>query len=87
MKAQQTAVDVIANNMANTNTTGYKEQGARFSDLLHSSIQGTDNTGASGEILVGNGVAVATVQTDMAQGSPSGSAGARIWPPSRWGWP
>ncbi|MEA3508549.1 MAG: flagellar basal-body rod protein FlgG [Synergistota bacterium] len=35
MKAQQTNLDVIANNLANVNTTGFKKQRADFEDLMY----------------------------------------------------
>jgi len=35
MKVQQTNVDVIANNLANVNTTGFKRQQVEFQDLLY----------------------------------------------------
>jgi len=35
MNAQQTNLDVIANNIANINTTGYKRTRAEFTDLLY----------------------------------------------------
>ena len=35
MSAQQTNVEVIANNIANINTTGYKRTRAEFTDLLY----------------------------------------------------
>jgi flagellar basal body rod protein FlgG len=39
MQAQQTNVEVIANNLANMNTTAFKEQRAEFTDLLYQNIQ------------------------------------------------
>src|SRR5476649_1127191 len=42
MEAQQTQMDVIANNLANASTTGFKRERAEFSDLL------SDTTHASG---------------------------------------
>jgi flagellar basal-body rod protein FlgG len=39
MLAQQTNVEVIANNLANMNTTAYKAQRAAFQDLLYQNIQ------------------------------------------------
>ena len=39
MLAQQTNVEVIANNLANMNTTGFKQQRAEFQDLLYQNIQ------------------------------------------------
>lgn len=35
MKAQETRVDVIANNLANVNTAGFKKTQAQFQDLLY----------------------------------------------------
>ena len=35
MTAQQTNVEVIANNIANINTTGFKRSRAEFADLLY----------------------------------------------------
>ena len=35
MNAQQTNVEVIANNIANINTTGFKRSRAEFTDLLY----------------------------------------------------
>lgn len=39
MKAQQTMVDTIANNIANVNTAGFKRSQATFEDLLYVTIQ------------------------------------------------
>jgi flagellar basal-body rod protein FlgG len=39
MAAQQTNVETIANNLANMNTTGFKEQRAEFQDLIYQNIQ------------------------------------------------
>lgn len=38
MSAQQLNVDVIANNLANVNTTGYKKSNIEFQDLLYQTI-------------------------------------------------
>src|SRR3954449_4848122 len=38
MSAQQTNVDNIAHNLANANTTGYKERRAQFQDLLYQTV-------------------------------------------------
>lgn len=47
MKAQQTSLDTIANNLANINTTGYKQERTEFQSLLYQTIQGrtTDHEG------------------------------------------
>ena len=45
MNAQQTNLEVIANNIANINTTGFKRARAEFSDLLYQAerVQGAPN--------------------------------------------
>ena len=49
MRAQQTKVDTIANNLANVNTTGYKTQQASFKALLYQNLQST-STNNAGEL-------------------------------------
>jgi len=39
MQAQQTNIDTIANNIANVNTTGFKQGRAEFQDLLYQNIR------------------------------------------------
>ncbi|APX89214.1 flagellar basal-body rod protein FlgG [Brevirhabdus pacifica] len=39
MLAQQTNVDVISNNIANANTTGFKSSRAAFQDLIYQSVE------------------------------------------------
>ena len=39
MKAQQTNMDVIANNLANVNTTGFKKSTPSFQDLLYEQLR------------------------------------------------
>ena len=43
MKAQQTMVDMIANNIANVNTAGFKKSQASFEDLLYVKLQSQDD--------------------------------------------
>ena len=69
MKAQQTAVDVIANNVANVNTAGFASQNVRFDDLLHSSMLEPAEP-AYAQTLAGNGVKAAAVSADMSSGTP-----------------
>ena len=47
MRAQQTNVDNISNNLANVNTAGYKTQKAEFKSLLYQTVQ-TRTTSANG---------------------------------------
>jgi flagellar basal-body rod protein FlgG len=74
MLAQQTNVEVIANNLANMNTTGFKEQRAEFEDLLYQNVeqQGTQSSD-TGTILpsgiqLGAGVRTADVYRVTSQG-------------------
>ena len=66
LNADSTALNTIANNLANMSTTAYKSQTTNFSDLFHQQI-GT--SGSGNEIQVGAGVQVASNQTDFTQGS------------------
>lgn len=75
MNAQQTNLEVIANNIANINTTGYKRARAEFSDLLYQvdRIQGVPNR-ANASIVpegvsVGLGVKTSAVRNVHIQGS------------------
>src|ERR1700752_367988 len=74
MQAQQTNVEVIANNLANMNTTAFKQQRAEFTDLLYQNIQtpGTQTsdqgTYAPSGIQLGAGVKTAAVYRITTQG-------------------
>ena len=39
MQAQELNIDVIANNLANVNTSGFKKSRAEFQDLLYESMR------------------------------------------------
>jgi len=65
LNASSKELDVIANNLANVNTVGYKSSKTYFADVLSSSISG----GSSGSLQVGRGVAVADVETQFGVGS------------------
>lgn len=65
MTAQQIMVDVIANNLANINTTGFKRSQIDFQDLLYIKMQESGTEVASGinspgGLEVGSGVRVAS---------------------------
>jgi flagellar basal-body rod protein FlgG len=73
MAAQETKLDTIANNLANSNTTGYKRQDAEFEDLLYQNVRGPALTGtgqtAPTGVQVGLGVRVVAVQRLFSQGA------------------
>jgi flagellar basal-body rod protein FlgG len=64
MAAQQTMVDVIANNLANINTTGFKKSQVSFQDLLYIKLKNAGSEVVSGlkspsGLEVGSGVRTA----------------------------
>jgi flagellar basal-body rod protein FlgG len=75
MMAQQTNVEVIANNIANQNTTGFKEQRPEFQDLLYQTERrGGANSSDTGTIVpvgvqIGIGVNTAAVYRINTQGN------------------
>lgn len=74
MNAQQTNLEVIANNIANINTTGYKRARAEFSDLLYQvdRMQGVPNRANSSivpeGVSIGLGVKTSAVRNVHTQG-------------------
>src|SRR6516164_5988221 len=77
MAAQQLNVEVISNNIANLNTTGFKRQRAEFQDLLYQNIRRPgDNSSDAGTIVpvgvqIGIGVKAAAVYRINQQGNLS----------------
>jgi flagellar basal-body rod protein FlgG len=74
MQSLETKLDVIANNLANVNTTGFKRGRANFEDLFYrhyklpGALDGASNPTATG-ISVGLGSRVQSTQTDFNQGA------------------
>ena len=74
MEAMETKLDVIANNLANINTTGFKKDRANFEDLLYRTevypgVRDVDQTPTAVGTQVGLGVRVTSTQTDHSQGT------------------
>lgn len=59
LNASQQALSVIANNLSNMNTVGYKNETINFQDLFYQSL-GTNGSGASLEVGAGVGVGAIT---------------------------
>jgi flagellar basal-body rod protein FlgG len=73
MDAQQTKLDIIAHNLANASTTGFKKMRADFQDLLSETIRSSSPTSAQGgsqptALQVGLGVRTASSSRSFAQG-------------------
>ncbi|MDY6862470.1 MAG: flagellar basal-body rod protein FlgG, partial [Thermodesulfobacteriota bacterium] len=74
MEAQQLNIDVIANNLANVNTVGFKRSRADFQDLLYQTLKmaGAASTGSGNQvptgIQIGHGSKPVAVQKIFLQG-------------------
>lgn len=73
LKAFQRRLDVIANNIANVNTVGYRGARVLFGDLFSQTLEGSSapdgNFGGTNPSQVGLGVGIATIDIDHGQGS------------------
>ncbi|MDR3592761.1 MAG: flagellar hook protein FlgE [Negativicutes bacterium] len=73
LQAQQTAMDVIGNNIANVNTAGFKTSQVNFQDILYQTIQGATapqgTTGGVNPMQVGLGTKVASIVSVFTPGS------------------
>lgn len=75
LDAQQTRMSVVANNLANTNTTGFKRDRANFEDLLYQQIRQpggatSAQTQLPSGLQLGTGVRVVSTSKDFQQGNP-----------------
>ena len=73
MSCQQLNIDVISNNLANVNTSGFKRSRADFQDLLYQNLRLVGSASASGSevptgIQIGQGVRPVAVQKIFLQG-------------------
>ena len=74
LRALSTRIDVVANNLANAETTGFKGSRVNFEDLMYSTLKQPGTTNASGDIspggiYVGLGTKISNTQLDLSQGS------------------
>lgn len=58
MQAQQLNVEVISNNIANMNTTGFKRQRAEFQDLLYQNLERPGASTSSSGTMSPNGIQI-----------------------------
>jgi len=78
MAAMETKLNVVANNLANIETTAFKRDRANFEDLYyrHEKMPGAEDTAGQFTptgISIGLGTRVSSTQTDFTQGSFSSS--------------
>jgi flagellar basal-body rod protein FlgG len=74
LDAQQTRMAVIANNLANVNTTGFKNARPVFNDLLYQTVrqpgaQSSQNTEIPSGLMIGTGVRTMSTQKFYSQGN------------------
>ncbi|MEY2334365.1 flagellar basal-body rod protein FlgG [Acidithiobacillus ferrianus] len=74
LEGEQTKMDVIANNLANVNTTGFKQSRAVFQDLLYQNLrqpgaQSSQTTQYPSGLQLGTGVRVVSTERLMTQGN------------------
>src|SRR5688572_12252582 len=74
LRALSTRIDVIANNLANAETTAFKRSRLNFEDLMYLSLRQPGTTNAAGDvspagIFVGLGTKISNSQLDLEQGS------------------
>lgn len=74
MEAQKLNLDVISNNLANVNTTGYKRGRADFQELLYQNLRAPGTASAEGTqvpsgVQVGLGVKPVSIEKNFLQGN------------------
>jgi flagellar basal-body rod protein FlgG len=73
LSAQQKYVEIISNNIANVNTTGFKKTRPEFQDLMYETLRAAGNTQRTGaealnEIQIGGGTELVATTKQFGQG-------------------
>lgn len=81
LDAHQTEIDIIAHNLANASTTGYKRTRGVFEDLLYQNVrqpgaQSSENTQLPNGLMLGTGAKVAATQKTFTQGNLQNTSNA-----------
>ena len=84
MQAQELNIDVIANNLANVNTSGFKKSRAEFQDLLYESMRAAGAASSQDTIVptgiqLGHGTRPAAVQKMFTQGDFQNTTNELDW--------
>ena len=75
LESNNTALNTIANNLANMNTVGYKDQTDQFSTLFYQQL----NSGVNGGVQVGVGTQVARRRQIFRMAALRQPPNRRIW--------
>jgi flagellar basal-body rod protein FlgG len=70
LRAQQQRMDVVASNMSNVSTVGYKRQTAGFKDALYTQMVDPSDTASTENLKQGSGVLLASTSRDFTMGTP-----------------
>jgi flagellar basal-body rod protein FlgG len=75
LRALSSQIDVISNNLANAETTGFKASRVNFEDLMYMTLKQPGVTSGQGDIspagiYVGLGTKISNTELDLSQGSP-----------------
>lgn len=82
LQAHQVRMDVVANNIANVNTAGYKKSRVTFQDTLSQTLKeatepdATGKFGGTNPFQIGSGVTVGSINTIYNQGATSTTGNA-----------
>src|SRR5687768_13062892 len=71
LKTFSKGLEVIGNNIANVNTTGYKSSSTSFADTFSNTLRSAAAGGGNSAVQVGTGVQIAGISTNYTQGSLS----------------
>jgi flagellar hook protein FlgE len=73
LSASQTLLNVVGNNLANSNTVGFKAQHVEFATQFTQTLQAasapSSGSGGTNPIQIGNGVQVGATSTNLTQGT------------------
>lgn len=73
IKAAQSMIDVVSDNLANINTIGYKQSQVTFSDVYYNTLSTgstpTSSTGGTNPSQIGFGTQVSTINRDFTSGA------------------
>lgn len=80
LNALSTQIDVVANNLANAETTAFKSQRVNFEDLMYQVLKQPGGTNAQGDvspagIYVGLGTKISNTELNLTQGSMESTGG------------
>ncbi len=80
LKAHQTAMDVVGNNIANVNTYGFKSSSTTFRDAMYQTTKGgtagASNAAGSNPMQIGYGASATGINVDTTQGGQDATGNA-----------